>query len=219
MATRSSIFAWRIPMDRRAWWATAHGVAKSRTRLSENSKKSEFQFGKSAGYKSIQYSHRVATIRIRKLKILSTIIYTHNTYIQDQLTRNISKEKICKSSPLDIFSAQYILFKSTGPWDFPGSPVVKTPGFHCRGYSFNPSTYKITGLPDTSYLLPLLYFSPEHLSLVNTLHIFLIMFIVYLPHQNFCLFVPAVTPALTTMPHTQTIFIECIKECLVVFEE
>ena len=53
MATRSRIFAWRIPMDRRAWWATAHGVAKSRTRLSENSKKSEFQFGKSAGYKSI----------------------------------------------------------------------------------------------------------------------------------------------------------------------
>jgi len=27
-------FAWRIPMDREAWWATAHGVAKSWTRLS-----------------------------------------------------------------------------------------------------------------------------------------------------------------------------------------
>ena len=97
MATRSSIFAWRIPMDRRAWWATAHGVAKSRTRLSENSKKSEFQFGKSAGFKSIWHSHRVSTKRIRKLKILLTIIYTHNTYIQDQLTRNISKEKYAKA--------------------------------------------------------------------------------------------------------------------------
>ena len=31
MATRSSILAWRIPMDREAWWATVHGVAKSRT--------------------------------------------------------------------------------------------------------------------------------------------------------------------------------------------
>jgi len=34
-ATHSSILAWRIPMDRGAWWATVHGVAKSRTRLSE----------------------------------------------------------------------------------------------------------------------------------------------------------------------------------------
>ena len=35
MAIHSSIFAWRIPMDRGAWWATVHGVAKSRTRLSD----------------------------------------------------------------------------------------------------------------------------------------------------------------------------------------
>ena len=35
MATHSSILAWRIPMDRGAWWATVHGVAKSQTRLSD----------------------------------------------------------------------------------------------------------------------------------------------------------------------------------------
>ena len=29
MATLSSILAWRIPMERGAWWATAHGVAES----------------------------------------------------------------------------------------------------------------------------------------------------------------------------------------------
>ena len=29
MATHSSILAWRIPVDRGAWWATVHGVAKS----------------------------------------------------------------------------------------------------------------------------------------------------------------------------------------------
>ena len=28
MATHSSNLAWRIPMDRGAWWATAHGVTK-----------------------------------------------------------------------------------------------------------------------------------------------------------------------------------------------
>ena len=31
MATHSSVLAWRIPMDRGAWWATVHGVAKSQT--------------------------------------------------------------------------------------------------------------------------------------------------------------------------------------------
>ena len=29
MATHSSILAWRIPMDRGAWWAIVHGVSKS----------------------------------------------------------------------------------------------------------------------------------------------------------------------------------------------
>ena len=29
IATPSSIPAWRIPVDRGAWWATVHGVAKS----------------------------------------------------------------------------------------------------------------------------------------------------------------------------------------------
>ena len=34
MVTRSSILAWRIPMDRGAGRATVHGMAKSRTQLS-----------------------------------------------------------------------------------------------------------------------------------------------------------------------------------------
>ena len=35
MATHSRILAWRIPMDRGAWRATVHRVAKSQTRLSD----------------------------------------------------------------------------------------------------------------------------------------------------------------------------------------
>jgi len=31
MATHSSILAWRIPIDRGAWWAVVHGFAKNRT--------------------------------------------------------------------------------------------------------------------------------------------------------------------------------------------
>ena len=37
MATQSSVLAWRILMDRGAWQATVHGVAKSWTRLSQHS--------------------------------------------------------------------------------------------------------------------------------------------------------------------------------------
>ena len=34
MATHSSILAWKILIDRGAWWATVHGVTKSQTQLS-----------------------------------------------------------------------------------------------------------------------------------------------------------------------------------------
>ena len=37
MATHSSILAWRILMDRGAWWPTVHGVTKSQTRLKQPS--------------------------------------------------------------------------------------------------------------------------------------------------------------------------------------
>ena len=35
MATHSSILAWRIPMDRGAWWARVHAVTQSWTRLKQ----------------------------------------------------------------------------------------------------------------------------------------------------------------------------------------
>ena len=35
MAAHSSVLAWRIPMDRAAWQAIVHGVAKNRTQLSD----------------------------------------------------------------------------------------------------------------------------------------------------------------------------------------
>ena len=34
MATHSYILAWEIQMDRRAWWAVVHGIAKSQMQLS-----------------------------------------------------------------------------------------------------------------------------------------------------------------------------------------
>ena len=39
MATHSSVLAWRIPWsEERAWWATAHKIAESQTRLSSGPK-------------------------------------------------------------------------------------------------------------------------------------------------------------------------------------
>ena len=35
MTTHSSIIAWRIPVDREAWWAMVYGVTKSRTPLTD----------------------------------------------------------------------------------------------------------------------------------------------------------------------------------------
>ena len=35
MATHFSILAWRILMDRGAWWVTVHGITKNWTRLSD----------------------------------------------------------------------------------------------------------------------------------------------------------------------------------------
>ena len=35
MAPHSSTLAWKNPMDGGAWWDAVHGVAKSRTRLSD----------------------------------------------------------------------------------------------------------------------------------------------------------------------------------------
>ena len=35
MAAHSSVLAWSILMDREAWWAAVHGLAKSQTRLSD----------------------------------------------------------------------------------------------------------------------------------------------------------------------------------------
>ena len=39
MATHSSILAWRIPIDRGAWWATVHGVLKESSTTKHSQKK------------------------------------------------------------------------------------------------------------------------------------------------------------------------------------
>ena len=45
MTTHSNILAWRIPMDRGAWWAIVHRVTKSQTRLRQASMHAHSQMG------------------------------------------------------------------------------------------------------------------------------------------------------------------------------
>ena len=49
IATHSSIFAWGIPMDRGAWQATVHGVAKSWTRRITHAGLSLYSLGNLGG--------------------------------------------------------------------------------------------------------------------------------------------------------------------------
>ena len=43
VATHSAVLAWRIPMDRGAWWATVRKVAKSQTGLSDEPQQSSLR--------------------------------------------------------------------------------------------------------------------------------------------------------------------------------
>ena len=58
MATDSGILAWRLPMDRGAWWATVYGTAKSCTRLKQLStqKQNDSKFYKEVKAKNSQHS-------------------------------------------------------------------------------------------------------------------------------------------------------------------
>ena len=55
MATHSSIFAWRILMDRRAWWATVHGGHKEseKTERLSTAQQLRFVFSDSKAYLTI----------------------------------------------------------------------------------------------------------------------------------------------------------------------
>ena len=55
-ATHASILAWGIPTDRGAWRATIHGVAKSRTRLSDSAQPSTWPIHLTAQQKATQDS-------------------------------------------------------------------------------------------------------------------------------------------------------------------
>ena len=74
MAIHPSILAWRIPIDRRAWWATVHGVAESDTPEQLSTAQHVVHFGKFIPLKS-QY------IKIGSLQMFDATWLEHNKQI------------------------------------------------------------------------------------------------------------------------------------------
>ena len=58
MASHSSVLAWRIPMDRGAWQATAYGLTKNRTQLKQLSMHTQRQ-----------NSNRIGSIKLRFIEV------------------------------------------------------------------------------------------------------------------------------------------------------
>ena len=85
MATHSSILAWKIPMDRGAWQATVHRVAKSRTQLSD-------------------YAHSTSdpetSVSLEQLVPLMGFSYLplQEKYLQSAEVRAVSKSSPCSSA-------------------------------------------------------------------------------------------------------------------------
>ena len=88
MTTHSSILTWRIPMDREAWWATVHGVSKSRTRLSDFTC-------------PCPYCHPVWTVSEEELKSLLMKVKEESEKVGFNLS--IQKTKIMASGPIILW--------------------------------------------------------------------------------------------------------------------
>ena len=107
MATRSSILAWRIPMDRGAWWATVHGVAKSRTQLNDT-----------AATESIWVHIRLWKIRFSTLSILR---------INFCIVFNLDHNPLCEIPGPDVFGIQVLAYFRKEIESFPAGSGVENP--------------------------------------------------------------------------------------------
>ena len=57
MATHSNILAWRIPIDRRVWWATVHGGHKELGMTEQLSARAHTHTHTSLGFNSVNLRH------------------------------------------------------------------------------------------------------------------------------------------------------------------
>ena len=112
-----SILAWRIPMDRGAWGATVHGVAKSQTRLSNSAQRTAQHKPRPPGF-SAGLNMEVYKISIFLFSLLN-LFCCWNTYYLNQWPCSSWKgrEKNLKWDPATSFA----------DWQGPPCASVHTP--------------------------------------------------------------------------------------------
>ena len=69
MATHSSVLAWRISMDRKAWWAVVHRVTKNQTQLKRLST------GMHKALHTKKINHRISIVSQKVQENLRSILF------------------------------------------------------------------------------------------------------------------------------------------------
>ena len=127
MATYSSILAWRIPMDRGAWQATDHGVAKSQTWLKHLSSSSNPAEKLWNVYCISELASKCNKQLFILLSSLAGAAPTWATFL-DTSGFLYSSPKSYKDQPLKEKHIGTLLV----------GPLVKTLDFHYRRHGFHP---------------------------------------------------------------------------------
>ena len=107
MATQSSILAWRIPMDREAWWTTIHGVTGSWTWLSDTAHK----------------PGRILSFKIRKHCF--TLKHILRTHLQSLMNGMFYSRGKCMQILLYVFQWRRKNWKTAGVIRLPSSTGVE----------------------------------------------------------------------------------------------
>ena len=145
MATHSSILAWRILMDRAAWWATVHTVTKSWTRLKRLSMHThQRRRCKRHGFEpwvwTIPWSRKWQADCQENFKDRGAWWAAVHGVTNSQTQLSTCDHTVDYYTAMKMKHTQYGLFFNLKMNDreFPGGPVVRILGFHCRVHRFNP---------------------------------------------------------------------------------
>ena len=130
------------PRDGGAWWAAVYGVTQSRTQLKRFSSSSSILVLSSRSVQeSSQFNiHHMIFLRVRKINSLRkylAVSFLKSIFIGYRVMSPETKVTIMSLNGSQRARMDSQKQKTRGTY-FPGSPVVGTPPFHCKGNGFDP---------------------------------------------------------------------------------